>query len=760
MLLLSACLLPYKQADLAEIQEPRLLVDVEEELRWPALPLPGEGVETPREAASEAAVVVDLSSYGDLPPRPGGERNVAGWLHYLREVRGLRPERIFALKGPEAQPSTILAAIQTAGEMTSSGGVLWIIVVGYGVSPVIPSSPEVGGFLLTYGAPKERPIQKGHAVPVLAMTEELVNRSEAPAMVILDVCGPPEVEFAEAMLEGVEPRLYGTSSEPPLIILPTLFYIEVKVRNEPGLRSVRGSFMTSGLGDRCLATLPGGNRPALSYLALGAVQGWADDGAAETRRARPWLDSRFFAGDQRIYAIEALDFLGSITTSITDYSRELPPRLLGLGRRRMVLAHHAGASAPTIEALLGEPPEPGLAADAGAEASARTRSFRFAGGARIHRPPPLSGWRAQSPAAQAEIAPLLAKAGDASAAVDEIKASWCHLRSKDPGIDALVDHECTRWRRYLRRWRAFHTVLDDDHRVLLRMLNRESRAVGVAALRSFLHAYAEYADHPRVRAADAALSAHVRGEEPQIWRRLAEFGRGADVDGGRYFRGCTDADDLCEEDETPQMRTLSGYRVDRQEVARRDYDHCVAAGACTSVKLEGCYGWTGEGFDPGASLPEAFNRPRSPQVCVTWAQAQDYCEWLGKRLPTELEWEVAARGGDRRIYPWGDEEPDCASANHSECGRLPWDVDVATSREDVFGLLHMAGNVGEWVQDHYRKNYRRTRQRNPVGAFNGSVRGIRGGSFYDPPEFIRASYRYALTPDYGYATVGFRCVAD
>lgn len=760
----SGCLLPYEQADLAAIQEPRLLVDLEEELRWPALPVPGEGVEAPRDAVSEAALVIDLSAYQHLPPRPGGEKNAAAWVHYFSEIRGLRPESIFTLKGPEAQPAEILAAVQSAGQMTDPGGAVWVIIIGYSVTPMVQTFPKVGSFLLTYGAPAVEPVRSGQALPLLAMTKDLLDWSEAPVVLVLDACGPPGVEFSEAMLGGAEPVLYGSSWEPSAMhFTPRVGRTPAKIvteTSEGGLRGIRGVVMTSGIGDRCLATLPGGNRPALSYLALGALQGWGDDGSPDTKRSRPWLNRRFFAADGRVHGIEALDFLASITSAISDYSRELPPRILGQSRRRLVLAGKGGASAPTIEALLGEPEDRGLVGDSGGEASPSAASFRFAGGARIRRPPPIAGWKAQSAKVQADLAPLLTRAEDPTTSPELLRESWCHLRAKDPGVDALIDRECARWRRYLQRWRAFYPVLDSDHEVLLRLLEREPRAVGVAAIRRFLRVYDQYPDHPRVVAVASAMRAHLSGESQDVLRDRAEFGASARIDGGRYFRGCTDADSGCEEDETPQLRGLSSYRVDRQEVARRDYEHCLRAGACEVVDLSICYAWTGEGFKPGAALPPAFLRPLAPQVCVTWAQAQSYCEWLGKRLPTELEWEVAARGGDRRIYPWGDEEPDCASANYAECGRLPVDVDALTSREDVFGLQHMAGNVSEWVHDRYRDTYRRTRARNPSGSLQGRLRGVRGGSFYDPPEVLRASYRYALTPEYGYATVGFRCAAD
>ncbi|MCA9637416.1 MAG: SUMF1/EgtB/PvdO family nonheme iron enzyme, partial [Myxococcales bacterium] len=175
---------------------------------------------------------------------------------------------------------------------------------------------------------------------------------------------------------------------------------------------------------------------------------------------------------------------------------------------------------------------------------------------------------------------------------------------------------------------------------------------------------------------------------------------------------------------------------------------------------ERCYAWTGEGFEQGAPLPDAFARDDAPAVCVTWRQAAAYCGWLGKRLPTELEWEVAARGGDRRIYPWGAEEPTCEHANFAECGRTPTAVDARPPRLDEAAPKNMAGNVAEWIHDWYGKSYSRSWPRDPRGPRYGRLRGVRGGSFYDPPEVLRTSYRYALTPGFGYAFVGLRCVAD
>ncbi|PCC68412.1 Formylglycine-generating enzyme, required for sulfatase activity, contains SUMF1/FGE domain [Nannocystis exedens] len=233
------------------------------------------------------------------------------------------------------------------------------------------------------------------------------------------------------------------------------------------------------------------------------------------------------------------------------------------------------------------------------------------------------------------------------------------------------------------------------------------------------------------------------------------------VDRGRFTMGCVSRrDPACEADERPaQAIFLDSFMIDRYEVTWKDYSACVAGGGCSKIATSRCEVWTGEAFVRGAALAPAFLGEDHPVVCATWQQAVDYCAWMGKRLPTEAEWERAARGPDARSqYPWGDDPPTCAQAHTHECGTTTAPVGQHPAGVSPEGIHDLAGNASEWVADWYDKYaYRRGSRRNPTGPPRGAVRVVRGGSYYDGPGYLRASYRYGLSPQWGYGTVGFRC---
>ncbi len=211
------------------------------------------------------------------------------------------------------------------------------------------------------------------------------------------------------------------------------------------------------------------------------------------------------------------------------------------------------------------------------------------------------------------------------------------------------------------------------------------------------------------------------------------------------------SDPAANADEKPQHAVyLDAFWIDRTEVTNAMYARCVQAGKCP------------EPFHPSSYARDSyFGNPvfdNFPVVYVSGYNAQSYCAWAGRRLPSEAEWEKAARGSDGFIYPWGDSPPDATRANF---GRLVIDTTAVGSYPagaSPYGALDMAGNGWEWVNDYYSATYYSISPlRNPTGPGEGQQHVTRGGGWDYSPELVRAAVRIPQVSDYRYAYDGFRC---
>jgi len=219
-----------------------------------------------------------------------------------------------------------------------------------------------------------------------------------------------------------------------------------------------------------------------------------------------------------------------------------------------------------------------------------------------------------------------------------------------------------------------------------------------------------------------------------------------DVPAASFAMGCNAAvDDECRDDEKPQHTVnLGAFSIDQTEVTAAEYALCLQDGGCTKPYCA---------WDP-------CKNPKLPMVCIDYDQAVAYCNHVGKRLPTEAEWEQAARGGDGRKFPWGNEPADCDHANMDGCGGVKA-VGSVPAGGSPFGALDMAGNVVEWVSDVYdAAYYQSSPQDNPQGPPRtaASWMGGRGGGWRSEAIWQRASSRDLYEQDYVKDSLGFRCV--
>ncbi len=231
---------------------------------------------------------------------------------------------------------------------------------------------------------------------------------------------------------------------------------------------------------------------------------------------------------------------------------------------------------------------------------------------------------------------------------------------------------------------------------------------------------------------------------------------------GEFYMGCDpehNGGTSCTAVELPtHLIFLDGFLIDKYEVTNAKYAECVADGVCDAP-----HELDSETRESYYDNPEFANYP---VIYVDWDDAEVYCTWVGKLLPTEAQWEKAARGTIPSGYPWGDEEPNCSLVNgydketETYCVGDTSEVGSYPEGASDYGALDMAGNVYEWLADWFSEDYySESPVQNPTGPEEGIYKSLRGGSWNNPWYYQRVSYRSKgiKFPDYYGNNIGFRC---
>jgi formylglycine-generating enzyme required for sulfatase activity len=221
------------------------------------------------------------------------------------------------------------------------------------------------------------------------------------------------------------------------------------------------------------------------------------------------------------------------------------------------------------------------------------------------------------------------------------------------------------------------------------------------------------------------------------------------IPAGPFIRG-TDAGGF--DERPPRTIVLDAFRIDRYEVTNHQYGQFVTA---TRHRKAG----------PPSRYAKNVSKMRGanqPVVYVSWEDADAYCRWKGKRLPTEAEWEKAMRGTDGRLWPWGNtEQPNGANwARVNDGYEVAASVGIFKSDVSPYGVADGAGNVMEWVEDWYSETYyRESPEKNPPSPDHGTYRVLRGGGYTTTGGDLRITSRSKMMADFRDETIGFRCAA-
>jgi len=529
----------------------------------------------------------------------------------------------------------------------------------------------------------------------------LTGGSQERTIMVLDACFSGKSGSGEALVQGLQP------------LVPVSATVDDRV-----------TMLTATRRDQFAGALPGAARPAFSYLMLGALRGWGDAD-----------------GDRRVTAGEATRYVRDVMLAVvTDRTQE--PELQGAGDG-WVLGSGREAAPELAQFVVGTSgSSPGAGRVGGLSVGSSGGSVGLA-----------------DQLAQLALAQKQREAADAAAAEAARKERELLARLASEREGKLDEAQAAKRGEVARMWASMAPIVEKGGPEAKQAVELFAKEYGSAKVwvEDSTGRHERAVGAPEVSKAQAWLGSYRDTGDTGGGVAGIEWVR---IPGGSFEMGSNDGG----KDEKPVHTVRVGsFEMSKTEVTFGQYQACVDAGACSAPHVSDgtCSVKKGKSWYTG-TLSEGFQGADQPVVCVDWEQARAFARWAGGRLPSEAEWEYAARSGGKSVkYPWGDQSASCSYAVMDDggdgCGRdRTWSVCSKRAGDTEQGLCDMAGNVWEWVEDVYHSSYSGAPADGSPWTSGGSNRVYRGGSWGLTAWYVRVAPRLRDGPGYRSCNIGFR----